>query len=218
MRTMNLKRFVLALAFAAPGAAWADTPALPPGLLPLLARPDHRAALLQAAQAVASVEPNACPKAAYVTTGEIALLQPLKLDAKGQPVGGVWKESVNETGCGSTRVLNALTFIGANGVLHTRPLLPGSTITDPQLQEDSVQYAAAGMGDMPPGCDEGGVVDTQFVGVDGEPPGVKPPPGGVLKPWTETWTLQACSKRAQVTMHFTPDPSGTEIHAALLTP
>ncbi len=74
------------------------------------------------------------------------------------------------------------------------------------------------MGDMPPGCDEGGVVDTRFAGVDGEPPGTKPPSGGILKPWTEIWTLEACGKRAQVTMHFIPDPSGTEIQAALLTP
>jgi hypothetical protein len=218
MRTMDVRHLVLVLALAAPGVAWADTPPLPPGLMPLLARPDHRVALLQAAQAVVGVQPNACPSATYVTTGEIALLQPLKLDTKGQPVGGMWKESVNETGCDATRVLNALTIVGANGVLHTRPLLPGSTITDPQLQEDSVQYAAAGMGEMPAGCDEGGVVDTAFVGVDGEPAGAKPPSGGILKPWTETWTLQACSKRAKVTMHFTPDPAGTEIQAALLTP
>jgi len=218
MRTMQLRVFVLTLTLAAPSAAGADTPALPQGLLPLLARPDHRAALLQAAQAVAALQPRPCPKATYVTTGDIALLQPLKLDAKGQPIGGVWKESVTETGCETTRVLNALTMVAPNGMLRTRPLLPGSTITDPQLQADSVQYAAAGMGEMPPGCDEGGVVDTAFVGVDGEPAGAKPPPGGVLKPWTETWTLQACNKRAQVTMHFIPDPSGTEIQAALLTP
>jgi hypothetical protein len=218
MRPIDLRPLVLGLILITPGLAWADTAPLPPGLLPLLARPDHRAALLQAAEAVAAAQPNACPKATYMTTGEIALLQPLKLDAKGQPIGGMWKESVSETGCDSTRVLNALTMVGPNSVLRTRPLLPGSTITDPQLQEDSVQYAAAGMGEMPPGCDEGGVVDTAFVGVDGEPAGAKPPSGGILKPWTETWTLQACSKRAQVTMHFTPDPSGTEIQAALLTP
>jgi hypothetical protein len=218
MRTIDLTQLILVLAFVIPSAAWADTPPLPPGFLALLSRPDHRTALLQAAQAVADMQPDACPKAAYVTTGEIALLQPLKLDAKGRPVAGMWKESVNETGCDSNRVLNALTTVAPNGVLHTRPLLPGSTITDPQLQEDSVQYAAAGMGDMPPGCDEGGVVDTRFAGVDGEPPGTKPPSGGILKPWTEIWTLEACGKRAQVTMHFIPDPSGTEIQAALLTP
>ena len=201
-----------------PTGARADTAALPPGLMELLGRPDHRTALLQAAQAVSAMQPEICPKATYVTTGEIAVLEPVKLDAKGRAIGGVWKESVNETGCEASRILNALTIVEPSGVLRTRPLLPGSTITDPQLQEDSVQYAAAGMGDMPPGCDEGGVVDTAFVGVDGEPAGTKPPPGAVQKAWTETWTLQACSKRAKVTMHFVPDPAGTEIQAALLTP
>ena len=208
----------VALMLGGPMAARADAPALPPGLMGLLARPDHRAALLQAAQAVSLVQPDACPKATYVTTGEVALLQPVKLDAKGHPVAGAWKESVNETGCETPRTLNALTTVDTNGVLHTEPLLPGSTITDPQLQKDSVQYAAAGMGDMPPGCDEGGVIDTAFMGLDGEPAGTKPAPGSVQKPWTETWTLQACTKRAKISMHFIPDPSGTEIQAALLTP
>jgi hypothetical protein len=218
MRTQLVLCLSLAAMLRVPMGARADTPPLPPGLMELLGRPDHRAALLQAAQAVSALQPETCPKATYVTTGEIAVLEPVKLDTKGRPVGGVWKESVNETGCEASRILNALTFVAPGGVLHTRPLLPGSTITDPQLQEDSVQYAAAGMGDMPPGCDEGGVVDTAFVGIDGEPAGAKPAPGAVQKPWTETWTLQACSKRAKVTMHFVPDPAGTEIQAALLTP
>ena len=219
MRAAGLTYVALALWLAVPAGARADeAPALPPGLPALLARPDHRAALLQAAQAVNAAMPTPCAKPTYVTTGEIALLQPLKLDAKGQPTSGAWKELVNETGCGDDRLLNALTAIGPNGVLRTRPLLPGTTITDPQLQQDSVQYAAAGMGDLPQGCEQGGVVNTEFVGIDGETPGVKPPPGEVLKPWTETWTLQACSKRAQVTMHFTPDPSGTEIRATPAPP
>jgi hypothetical protein len=73
------------------------------------------------------------------------------------------------------------------------------------------------MGEMPAGCEQGGIIDTAFVAVDGQAPGVKPPPGPMLKPWTETWTLQACSKRALVTMHFTPSASGTEIQATLAT-
>ena len=201
-----------ALVLAPPPANAADGP-VPAGLAPLLTRPDHRAALLQAVQAVDAVQAAGCPAATYATTGDVAMLQPLKLDAHGQPVGGMWKESVTASGCDTTRLLNALTTVMANGTLKTRPLLPGTTITDPQLQQDSVQYAAAGMGDMPPGCDQGGVVDTAFDRMDGAPPGAKPPAGAVLKPWTETWTLQACGKRATVTMHFTPDATGTAIRA-----
>ena len=207
---------LVALAMLAPRASQAaDTPPLPADLLPVLARPDHRAALLQAAHAADAVRVGACPKASYVTTGEIAVLQPLRLDTHGQPTAGMWKESVRETGCDAPHVLNVLTIVRPDGALDTRPLLPGGTIADPQLQQDSVQYAASAMGDLPPGCDSGGITDTAFTAVDGEPPGRQPPPGEMVKPWTETWTLQACGKRATVTMHFAPDPSGTAIAAAL---
>jgi hypothetical protein len=198
---------------AAPSPASLTEPPLPAGLLPLIDRPAHRAALLQAAQAVDKNQPGACQTGSYATTGEIAILQPLKFDAQGRAVTGAWKESMNETGCNAVRVLNALTKVQANDTLQTQALLPGTTITDPELQQDSVQYAAAAMGDLPPGCDEGGIIDTAFVGMDGEPPGTKPRPGSVARPWTENWTLQACAKRAVIIMHFKPDATGTAIEA-----
>lgn len=216
MRVPGMAFLMLAAQVAAARAAGA--PPLPADLLALLARPDHRAALLQAAQAVGAAQPGPCPKATYVTSGEISLLQPLKLDAKGVPVAGAWKESVTQAGCDATRVLNALTTVRANGTLDTRPLLPGTTITDLKLQQDSVQYAAAGMGEMPDGCEQGGIADTAFDGMDGQPPGAKPPPGAALRPWTETWTLQACGKRAQVRMRFTPDATGIGIQATPAAP
>ena len=201
---------------ADPPAPSAATP--PPGLVALLQRPEHRHDLLAAAQAVDAALPQPCTSASYSTTGEVGMLEPLRLDSAGKPVAGAWKEAITETGCGGSRQLNALTKVQPDGKTATHPLLPGSTITDPQLQEDSVQYAAAGMGAMPPGCTQGGIVNTEFVGVDGQPPGVKPQPGGTLKPWTERWTLQACAKRAMVTMKFTPDDTGTAIQATPAAP
>ena len=210
MRAVVIGCLVLCLSVSAQAA---DTQ-MPAGLMPLLSRPDHKAALLEAAQAVdGAVQSDKCATPSYATTGEVSVLLPLRLDARGQPVAGVWKESLDERGCASSRRLNALTIVRPNGTLDTRPLLPGTTITDPKLQHDSVQYAAAGMGEMPPGCEQGGIVDTAFLGIDGDTAGLKPPAGAMLKPWTELWTLQACSKRAQVTMHFTPDANGTEIRA-----
>ncbi len=188
-------------------------PSLPAGLLPLIERPSHRAALLQAAEAVDKNQSGACQSGSYATTGDVAILLPLKFDAQGRVIGGAWKESINETGCNTVRVLNALTTVQPNDTLQTHALLPGTTITDPELQQDSVQYAAAAMGDLPPGCNEGGIVDTAFVGMDGETQGVKPLPGSAPRPWTETWTLQACAKRASIAMHFKPDSTGTEIEA-----
>ncbi len=208
----------LLVALATASAARAAAPPLPPALSQLLVTPEHRAALLQAAHASDGPGMPACPSANYATTGEIGILQPVQANGAGKVTAGTWKESVQESGCGTTRLLNALTSVQPDGTLQTLPLLPGSTITDPRLQQDSVQYAAAGMGDMPPGCDEGGVLNTRFVGLDGQPPGTLPATGSPPKPWTEVWTLIACAKRAEVTMHFTPDATGTDIRAELAKP
>lgn len=202
-----------AVAVTSVGALAADPPAAPPGLVALLQRPEHRHDLLAAAQVVDAVMPQPCTTASYSTTGEVGILEPLRLDSAGKPVGGAWKEAITETGCGAARQLNALTVVQPDGKTATHPLLPGTTITDPQLQQDSVQYAAAGMGAMPAGCSQGAIVDTDFIGVEGSAPGALPQPGTVPKPWTERWTLQACAKRVVVGMKFTPDATGTAIQA-----
>ena len=206
---------LLALGLAASPAlaATPPAPAVPPALLPLLARQDHVTALQRAARAVDPPGAPACASASYTTTGEIGILAPLQTDAGGTVTGGAIKEAIRATGCGADRLLNALTVIEPDGSLHTEALLPGTTITDPQLQGDSVPYAAGAMGQMPAGCEQGGVVNTRFVGVDGETPGTRPTPGSPPRPWTEVWTLQACAKRADITIHFTPDQTGTEIRA-----
>ena len=186
---------------------------LPPTLLPLLTTPEHRAALLRAARALDPPGTPACPDANYVTTGDIAILSPPRLDSAGKVVQGAWKESIRASGCGPERLLNAMTQVEPSGTLRTTPLLPGTTIADPQLQKDSVQYAAAGMGSLPAGCNQGEVVDTRYIGLNGEPPGTRLAQGQAPRPWTELWTLAACGKMARVTMQFTPDATGTAIHA-----
>jgi hypothetical protein len=183
---------------------------IPAALPPMLATAEHRAALLHAAHLVDGPGMPACPDAAYTTTGDIGMLAPLQM-SDGHPRAGAWKETIQQTGCGMSRILNVLTTVQPDGTLKVEALLPGTTITDPQLQQDSVQYAAAGMGTMPPGCEQGGVLNTRFLGVDGQRPGVLPLPGRPARPWSEVWTLQACTKRADVVLHFTPDATGTEI-------
>ncbi len=158
---------------------------MPAALNTLLSRPDHIAALQRAAHAVDPPGATACPAASYVTTGEVGVLVPLKTDDKGQLAGGMIKEGVRETGCGSDRLLNALTMFQPDGSMQTEPLLPGTTITDPQLQQDSVPYAAGALGQMPAGCDQGSVINTRFLGLDGKPPGTRPAPGSQPGPWTE---------------------------------
>lgn len=187
---------------------------LPPTLLPLLTTPEHRSALLRAAHAVDPPGVAPCPDANYVTTGDVGVLVPLRLDAAGKVVQGVWKESIRAEGCGPERLLNAMTQVTPEGTLTTTPLLPGSTIADPQLQRDSVQYAAAGMGSMPSGCNQGAVVDTRYVGLDGQAPGTRLAANQEPHAWDEVWTLEACGKRVGVMMKFSPDATGTAIHAS----
>ena len=188
----------------------ADEPEVQSALAGVLTGPEHRAALMQAAHAV---DGDRCPAANYTTTGAVGILTPPQTDAAGRLIAGEWKEQIRESGCGADRLLNALTRAGPDGALETQPLLPGSTIADPLLQQDSVRFAAGAMGGMPPGCDQGAVTDTRFVAVEGQPPGVPPLPSDPRRPWTEVWTLQACAKRAQVEMHFKPDATGTDIRA-----
>ncbi len=183
---------------------------IPSALPPLLTTADHRAALLRAAHLVDGPGMPACPDATYTTTGDIGMLAPLQI-TDGRVHGGAWKETIQQTGCGMTRLLNVLTTVQPDSTLKVQALLPGTTITDPQLQQDSVQYAAAGMGEMPPDCQQGGVLNTRFLGVDGQRPGILPAPGAPPRPWSEVWTLQACAKRADVILHFTPDATGTDI-------
>ena len=203
---------------SAPAAQPSQQTDLPPTLLPLLTTPEHRAALLRAAHAVEPPGTPPCPDANYQTTGAIAILEAPRLDGAGKVVAGVWKEAIRAEGCGPPRLLNAMTQVLPDGTLQTTPLLPGTTIADPQLQRDSVQYAAAGMGAMPPGCNQGEVVDTRYIGLEGMPPGTQQPADAAPKPWTELWTLEACGKRAAVAMQFTPDATGTAIHAAAANP
>lgn len=210
----------LLMSIMGPTAALAADPQaeLPPSLVQQLSRPDHVAALLRAAHAVDLPGSQPCPTASYTTTGEVGVLAPLRTDDKGQVIGGAIKEGMRTTGCGADRMLNALTAFQPNGAMQTEALLPGNTITDPQLQQDSVPYAAGAMGQMPAGCEQGGVLDTRYVGLDGEAPGTRPAQGGTPRPWSEVWTLQACAKRATVLVHFTPDPTGTEIRATPVGP
>ena len=176
---MRFARLLLAMALACPLPllAHAATPSpLPPALAPLLVTPAHRAALLHAAQSVNGSDTPSCPSASVTTTGDIGLLSPIQTDAAGHITGGAWKETMQQAGCGLTRLLNAITTVQSDGTLQTDALLPGTTITDPELQRDSVQYAAYGLGQMPEGCEQGAVVDTRFVGQQGKPPGVRPVP------------------------------------------
>ncbi len=136
------------------------------------------------------------------------------MDAAGKVIGGAWKEQVRESGCGSERLLNALTVASPDGALETRPLLPGSTIADPQLQRRQRALRGGGHGRHARRLRAGRACWTRAMSAwRGSRPGPAPPRTARSRPWTEIWTLQACAKRVQVEMHFKPDATGTDIRA-----
>jgi hypothetical protein len=57
-------------------------------------------------------------------------------------------------------------------------------------------------------CKSLDIVDTEYLRETGAPAeGSKGPP------WDELWTFSACAGKVQLTVHFTPDPTGTSISA-----
>ena len=93
---MRLAMGVILLGAAAVPAAAQPAPAaapLTPELTQLIAQPEHRAALLQAARAL-NGPAAACTTASFAPTGDVVVLAPLQADSRGKPVSGAWKESL----------------------------------------------------------------------------------------------------------------------------
>jgi hypothetical protein len=159
--------------------------------------------------------PGACDSATYSETSRALVLSPPQVDRSGKLIGGTWLQSVIATGCGTLRQLNVLTSAQQDGTLHRIALLPGTTIADPQLQRDAVQYAMASVVQlMPADCRrEARIVETRFVEFEG-PPVSTVQPVRVARSWREDWTVEGCGKRVVVPVHFIPDPSGTTIRTS----
>ncbi|HEY2526913.1 MAG TPA: hypothetical protein VGJ20_03030 [Xanthobacteraceae bacterium] len=159
--------------------------------------------------------PGACDKATYNETSRALVLSPPQVDGSGKLIAGAWLQSVIATGCGTSRQLNMLTSAQPDGTLRRIALLPGTTIADPQLQRDGIQFAMGGVGQlMPPDCRrEARVVETRFVEFEG-PPASTVQPVRAARPWREDWTVEGCGKRVVVPVHFIPDPTGTTIRTS----
>jgi hypothetical protein len=192
--------------------ALADPPPPPPELLALMASPGHKAALLAAGQQAMATLPEPCASAEWHTTGDVGVIEAPVTGPAGQPASGMWREQLIASGCGGARAFNVLTTVQPDGSLASGPLLPGNTIAGPVLQHDSVGYAAAAFGELPPGCAQGVVTNTAFGSFEGDS-NPKVPASRNGRPWRETWTLAACGKTADVLMHFAPDDTGTTISA-----
>lgn len=155
---------------------------------------------------------NPCADARFSIEKKFVPFKPLSFDGAGSIVSGAWKQTVEERGCGTSRVLNVLVIAQGAGKLAVVPLLPGETHADPVLQQDAVKIAVQALAAVPggrePNCTVGYVADTKFLEEGGQAlSGAKGPP------WKEVWTLESCTQKMLVPMRFTPDSTGTSISA-----
>jgi hypothetical protein len=178
----------------------------------LLSDPTQQQQVVSAAGRSTVVLQNPCPTAQYSIEKKFIPYRPVSLDGTGQIVSGAWKQVVDQEGCGNKRVLNVLVWAQESKGLSTMPLLPGTTHADFVLQKDAVPYAVQALATVRGGreanCQVGYVADTQFVEQETTTlPGAKGPS------WRELWTLESCTQKMLVPMHFIPDATGTSISA-----
>ena len=181
-----------------------------PALATLLGDPTTIQHVIGAARRSMVIVNNPCASAQFAILGQPTVYDPVAFDAAGRPTKGAWKQPVSAKGCGTTRLLNVLSSVGSTpGALEVFPILPGTTHADALLQKDAVRYAVIASGPQEKGCRTRYVYDTTFLRTAGENH------TGTTKwherPWDELWTIATCTRKAQVTMHFVPDATGTGI-------
>ncbi len=83
--------------------------------------------------------------------------------------------------------------------LRAIEMLPGTSAADPLLQHDAMPSVMLVLNAASPKeCQHPVATDSKITG--------PPPTGG--KPWRERWTFDACGKKAEVEINFTPSPNG----------
>jgi hypothetical protein len=156
---------------------------------------------------------NPCATARFAVQKTAVPYQAPNFDDTGALIAGSWKQSVDEEGCGTMRVLNVMVVSQGLGKLAVVPLLPGGTRADPILQQDAVKYAVRALatvaGGREPNCKVGYVADTQFIEEETQTLAA----GAKSAAWKELWTLQSCTQKMLIPMSFVPDSSGTSISA-----
>src|ERR1043166_10240382 len=122
------------IALAACDHAYAEPPALSPEFRAILWHPQHRGAVVQAAQQSVAWINNPCPSATFTPVEPITIYRAAEFDAQAKPTAGEWKESVTASGCGGERMLNVLSTVPSPGALVSSVLLGGSQRGRPRVR------------------------------------------------------------------------------------
>lgn len=111
-------------------------------------------------------------------------------------------------GCGHRIQRNYLVIVLADGTRRMVETLPGTTVTDPILQRDALRAATMAARHAASNCPQVSPRGTDFVGPDSEPNAPRR-----TRPWSETWTFEACGALLGVPMQFVPTNGGTNFTA-----
>jgi hypothetical protein len=169
----------------------------------------NRDVINQVIKAQAARYPGACTDVAIDAKFNVTLIALVLFDGQ-RFRAGAWKEAVQATSCGKSRVHNVHTFVRPDGNLQRSPMLPGSTIADIMLQTDTVRMAYINVAAQAKGCPTAQhfIEDTKFLGWDSKPI-ANAKAGPDARAWDEEWTASACGNQMVLSVRFTPDATGT---------
>ena len=206
-----MRILIVVLFFGLVVSAKADPIPLSPELKAFLMRPEQQQAVIgMIGRQWRTIFEN-CPSPKLQGTSVLISTQP-KFDSGSTPVSGEWRMVARVEGCGETRILNVEYLFAPDGQMKRLVLLPGTTVANLQLERDALMYATTAMLKLTPkDCKDIKYIDTKFTGFED----TVATNGAGGRPWKEEWTLRACGVTGAVTMHFSPDATGTSIHADL---
>lgn len=193
-------------------SAKADPIPMSPELKAFLMRPDQTQAVvgMMAQQWHMIFENCSSPKLQGMN---VFIDSPPQFDSSGAPISGKWRMIGRIEGCGETHIFKVEYLFTPDGQMKRVALLPGTTIADLLLQRDALIFAAAGMAKLTPkdckDIKDATTIDTKFLAF-GE---ANTAMDSDKRPWTEEWTVRSCGVTGIVTMHFTPDATGTGIRS-----
>ncbi len=173
---------------------------------------EHRDAVLAAAKRSTTWLRHGCESASFNALPRLKIWQPVSFDSKNTPMGGVWGESIEASGCGLDKILNVETMVRSPGVLVSQVLAPGATKADPILQRDASRYVNAAMVPALQGCRQAYLDDTLVEGQE-----TSAPLANVTGPVAiEHWIVVACGRTLTVEVKFIPLAGSTNVVAHVL--
>lgn len=137
----------------------------------------------------------------------LVVLAPINLpDGSTQATAGTWIYRYDAVRCGTTKRYNLMMTAQSDAAPRASILLPGDTITTPQLMVDAMKVvtmpAFVSLGKQ---CKELQVFDTALVDAPHTVTEGQQVHHGV---WLEKWTFQGCGKQTTVPVTFIPDGKG----------